>query len=258
MVLLLVLVTGLYRHLREGAVQKLNTPGTRRFAVAGVLLFSVLIFAVSVLGLRQIRIQFSMQAVESASITTLTTQTALRNWFSAWESRLREFSTDPALHPRITELVSMPRDREALLASDALARLREGYAEFSKANDSLGFFVIGEDRVSVGSMRDSNVGTVNLIAEQSPELLDRAFAGETVLVLPIVSDVSLTTSSGRDATEFVIGPHYDAAGRVDAVITLRIDPGAGFNFIAQTGRVGSTGETYLINKSRSTDLAIAL
>jgi len=248
-VVLLVLFIGLYRHSREGALQKVDTLKTRRIAVAGVMLFSVLIFAVSALGLRQIRNQFSMQAMESASITTRTTQAALRNWFSAWESRLREFSTDPTLHPPITELVSMPRDREALLASDALARLREAYAEFSKANDSLGFFVIGEDRISVGSMRDSNVGTVNLIAEQSPELLDRAFAGETVLVPPIVSDVSLATSSVRDVTEFIIGPHYDAAGQVEAVITLRIDPSAEFNFIAQTGRVGSTGETYLINKS---------
>ena len=199
-VLLLVLVTGLYRYLRKGSRQNLDTPKTRRIAFAGVLLFSVLIFVVSALGMRQIRNQFSMQAVESADITTRTTQAALRNWFSAWESRLREFSTDPTLHSPITELVSMPSDREALLASDALARLREAYAEFSKANDSLGFFVIGEDRVSVGSMRDSNVGTVNLIAEQSPELLDRAFAGETVLVPPIVSDVSLPNSSSAPTT----------------------------------------------------------
>ena len=248
-VLLLVLVTSLYRHLRKGALQNLATPKTRRFAVAGVLLFSVLIFAVSALGLREIRDQFSIQAVESADITTRTTQTALRNWLSAWESRLHEFSTNPTLNTGITELLSMPRDSEARLASDALARLREAYAEFSEANDSLGFFVIREDHVSVGSKRDSNMGTVNLIAEQSPELLDRAFAGETVLVPPIVSDVSLTTSPVPYATAFVIGPHYDAAGRVDAVITLRIDPSAGFNFIAQTGRVGSTGETYLINKS---------
>ena len=63
LLLLLVLVAGLYRHSREGALQNLDTPKTRRFAVAGVLLFSVLIFAVSVLGLRQIRNQFSMQAV---------------------------------------------------------------------------------------------------------------------------------------------------------------------------------------------------
>ena len=59
-VLLLVLVAGLYRHSREGALQNLATPKTRRFAVAGVLAFAVLIFAISALGLRQIRNQFSI------------------------------------------------------------------------------------------------------------------------------------------------------------------------------------------------------
>ena len=114
--LLLVLVAGFFRHSRKGALRNLATPKTRRFAVAGLLLFSVLIFAVSALGLRQIRNQFSMQAVESASITTRTTQAALRNWFSAWESRLREFSTHPTLNSRITELVSMPReDRKSVV-----------------------------------------------------------------------------------------------------------------------------------------------
>jgi len=71
-------------------------------------------------------------------------------------------------------------------------------------------------------------------------------------------NVSLTTSHGPEAAEFVCGPHYDAARQVDAGITWRIDPSAEFNFIAKTGRGGSTGETYLINKSWSTDLPIAL
>ena len=60
-VLWLALIAGLYRHSREGALQNLATPKTRRVAVAGVLLFSVLIFAVSVLGLRQILDQQRLQ-----------------------------------------------------------------------------------------------------------------------------------------------------------------------------------------------------
>ena len=41
-----------------------------------------------------------------------------------------------------------------------------------------GFFIISPDFVNIGSMRDDNLGTKNLMANQALDLLNKAFRGK--------------------------------------------------------------------------------
>ncbi|MCK4516593.1 MAG: PAS domain-containing protein, partial [Spirochaetaceae bacterium] len=103
------------------------------------------------------------------------------------------------------------------------------------------------------SRRDENVGIRNLIADQRLDLLQKAFAGETVFIPPIVSDVLLPDGSGgmvKDApTIFIAAPLRADDGSVIAVMTLRFDPSRDFTRLCQVGRIGETGETYTFDQT---------
>lgn len=126
-----------------------------------------------------------------------------------------------------------------------------------------GFFIISPDRVSIASMRDTNIDTENIINQQRKPYLDRAFMGEKVFIPTISSDVPLKTNSGKlqnkQPTIFIASPIIDATGTIIAVLTLRLNPLLHFTRITELGRIGNSGETYafdsealLITKSRFT------
>ena len=48
---------------------------------------------------------------------------------------------------------------------------------------------------------------------------------------------------------FMVGPIRNEKGDVIAALSNRIDPDQDFNSVLQTGRIGSTGETYLFDPS---------
>jgi polar amino acid transport system substrate-binding protein len=62
------------------------------------------------------------------------------------------------------------------------------------------FSLLAPDFVNIASMRDSNIGAKNLIANHALDTLNRAFQGETVMVPPIWSDVPLSASSDARKT----------------------------------------------------------
>ena len=101
-------------------------------------------------------------------------------------------------------------------------------------------------------MRDVNLGVYNVIATQRPDLLDRVFQGETVLVPPIVSDIALRDDAGmvdsNAPTMFMAAPIVDPRSDVIAAVTLRFDPWQGFTRIARLARTGASEETYFFDR----------
>ncbi len=97
-------------------------------------------------------------------------------------------------------------------------------------------------------MRDENIGTKNLIANQALDLLNRAFRGEALMVPPIWSDIPLITGtdsiSRMSPSMFFAAPVKNNQGDVIAVVTQRIDPSRNFTRLIQLGRIGESGETY--------------
>jgi len=173
-------------------------------------------------------------------------------WLESHFREIQHVANDRDLLPLVQKLLALPRESEAILGSEALKQARALYDYHMSKVDAKGFFLIAPDRMSIGSMRDTNIGTRNLIAEQQPELMDRAFAGETVFIPPINSDVPLENASGRRvenaATMFFATPVRDPSRQVIAVLTLRFDPAGDFGRITRVARVGATGETYAFDR----------
>ena len=190
-----------------------------------------------------------------------TTQEALHIWIKHHQYKIEKLASSPTVVHLVEEQLKVPRNRDDLLSSPALAEARTYLAEQMTPYGFIGFFFIApENYISIASMRNANVGTVNLIAEQKPELLAEVFAGATKLIPPVFSDVALARawpSVDKPPTMFVATPVKNRKNKVIAVMAGRMKPEEDFTQLALSGRIGASGKTlffdgqgYLLARSR--------
>ncbi len=170
---------------------------------------------------------------------------ALSQWLNFRKENISDLSKNPYLIEKTHELLAITRDSASLVKSEKTSELRSFFQPILAANEDLGVFLIAPDYTSVFSMRDQNTGTINLMANQSKEALDRVLKqGQTVLIPPIVSDVQLKSkySKNQNHTMFLVTPIY-TEGEIIAAFSLRLDTKKDFSRIVELGVLNQTGET---------------
>ncbi len=212
------------------------------------LVFLMIVGFSSRYGLQRIEERSRENAVSSLQVVVGTIQDSLREWYRAERDYARRLASMSELVQAAEALLAVPRDPEALRSTPEFQALREMVSSRESSEGTLGLFLIAPDRISLFSMRDGNVGTPNLIETHRPGLLDKVFAGESVLIPPIRSDVPLNLGQGGTVqgapTMFVAAPVRDRSGKVLAVLTVRLDPMTDFTRILRSGRLGESGESY--------------
>ncbi len=231
---------------QTGSTQKLNFV----ILLAGSLVLLVILIAWIAMGMVQDKIQ---RDTGDALLTVLqTTQESLTLWADNKKFHLRQLAVDPRVVFLVENLLQNSRDKNELLKTHALRELRKFFESNKDRFGKAGFFVISPDYFNIASMRDSNMGERNLIANQALDLLNRSFRGETVMVPPIWSDVVLDPASESGSrvppTMFFAAPVKRFDGQVIAVLTQRVDPYNDFTRMIQLGRIGKSGETYAFDK----------
>ena len=233
------------------SAQWLTVPRIMR--AVNVVLFLTIVIGGSWAGLRRIEQRTRERAGDSLRIVVETTQESLRAWLDNAQTYADRITSDPRVVELAARQLDVTRTQDSLLASVHVQELREYLRQSGAGRGETGFFIIAPDLQSVFSMRDQNVGVPNLIAEQRPDLLQKAFGGATVFIPPITSDVPLPDITGRlrtgDPTMFVAAPVRNARQEVIAVLTVRFDPSADFTRLCQLGRLGRTGETYAFDST---------
>ncbi|MEG3618207.1 transporter substrate-binding domain-containing protein [Magnetovibrio sp. PR-2] len=175
------------------------------------------------------------------------TDERLRIWVEDEKDNISLLGHDQQLVSLTKKLLTVPVDKQALKSSAELEDMRRYFRDVDHMRGAQGFFIITKDGRSIGSMRDENLGSQNLIAQTKPNVFKRVVAGQPSFVSPIQSDVHLSGSQRNDKkpmTMFFAAPIVDIDGSVLAVVTKRIDPSGDFTRIMQTGNVGETGESY--------------
>ncbi len=225
---------------------------TRRnvFVMNAVLVAIVL--ALIVWALSSIDVQVREDARKSLETVIHTTQEGLHLWADAESLSLKGLGEDPKLRSAVQGQLENYRQRKAIKGSAELKQLREIFPRAQRLAGNQGFFVIAPDGISIASMRDENIGTSNLIYQHTPDLFERALAGEVVLIPPVPSDVPIKNArniSGMNVppTMFFLAPVTNDFGNIIALIAARIDPHGMFSRLVALGRMGATGETYLFN-----------
>ncbi|MCK4846443.1 MAG: diguanylate cyclase [Deltaproteobacteria bacterium] len=176
-----------------------------------------------------------------------TTNNAMNGWAEDRKRAALNLTKRPDTQRLFKSLLATSQNKTALKKNKALKVLREIITPYLDERSDLGFFLISRDHINVASMRDENLGIINLLSKEG-DYLDNIFNGKAEIVLPMRSDVLLPGLSGdlttNEPTMFVGVPVYSADGEVAAAFAIRIDPSLNFTRIAQVGRLGRTGDPY--------------
>jgi PAS domain S-box-containing protein len=231
---------------QTGSTQKLS------LVIMAAVSFIALVILIAWVALGMVQEKIQQDTGDALQTVLQTSQESLTLWAENKKFQLGKLAADPRVVFLVEHLLQIPRDKDALLQSQGLKELRKFFQSNKDRFGNAGFFVVSPDFINIASMRDSNMGAKNLIANQALDLLHRAFRGETVMVPPIWSDVALTSSSGLSSgvppTMFFAAAIKNYEGRVIAVLTQRVDPSNDFTRMIQLGRIGKSGETYAFGK----------
>lgn len=176
---------------------------------------------------------------------------AMKLWAEENHNVVKQLANSPVVRQSATRLLGLERQREILLTSPYQKVLRSHFEPLLKGDQYRGFFLIAPDNISLASSRDVTVGTPNIMAAQ-PDVLERLWAGDSVMGRPLPSDVPLSDSSGvlkpAYPTMFVGAPVQDDGGRTIALLTLRLNPYSGPYLLLHPGHLGEHGETYVFDR----------
>ena len=226
----------------------------RTFILSGLSIFIIIILIIGVILLTNNKRKILNSTKEELSISLENSRISLNLWIKERLTYLESIGKDPELAALTENLLEVPSTYESLKNSYALKEVREYFKNKQAAFPNIGFFIINPSYISIGSRRDTNIGTTNLIARKFPDLLRRAFNGEAVFVPPMESDVSLQEITGNKnnknpPTMFFMGPIRDLHGNIISVMTLRVDPSEEFTKALQLTTSLKTSDTYAISKN---------
>ena len=217
------------------------------------LVFLALVAMISWFSLKNIRYQTSLDLHSNLQTVLQTTQAATQLWIKQREQDAQALSGSSPVVQLTEQLIAQKRAGLSLVDSALQGRIRKLLAPKLDQKGDLGFFIISLDGISLASMRDSNIGTPNLIGKQRKSYLQRVLEGGQATFVPtIYSDVPLPDGSGElqnnMPTIFIASPIRDVNGRVIGALAIRINIISQFTRLTELGRVGNSGETYLFDK----------
>ena len=254
--LILMVIAGVFFVLikvvrQERLAANFGSPKFRVMVVIGLSLFILVVAGLGWVLTERTRQAVLKDADAHLKLVLSLIQDRTRMWLEGRNALMRRLGKDRDL-VRITEaLLKVPPHSKELQASGALADARNFFRFGEDIFDNIGFFIINPDGISIGSMRDENLGTRNLIADQYPDLVTKAFQGVATFVPPMTSDV-LLEGAGRQGrhppTMFFIGPVEDEDGDIIAAMTLRVDPVADLVKLTRSPGRWKTDDVYAFDR----------
>ena len=219
---------------------------------AGAIILMMLLALIGWSTMRSVELTVRERIVDGLDTVLATTHEALRLWFEQRRIATEDIAARSEVLELVRDLGELPRERETLRNSQALAEFRDFFRPILDRSLDIGVVLIAPDRVTLASMQDQNVGIRHFVANSRGSLLDRAFEGETILVPPILSGISLSAPTGElppgYATMFVATPVRETDRSVAAVLAMRIDASE-LTRISRLGEIVDTGETYAFDDS---------
>ena len=233
---------------RMGIAAGFGSARFRLMVLAGLTFFIIVILLIGWFSLARIKSDILQDVEKNLRGTLLIAKQGLGLWESGRKALMKHFGDEPKLVASTEQLLKAPPDRKALAASEALREVRNYFKENKNVFPNIGFFIISPEKISIGSTRDINLGTPNLISLQYPELIKRAFEGHVGFVPPMESDIQLGKASKSDAKRpasmFFVGPIRKPDGKIIAVMTLVVDPSQDFSQAMTIAGGHGTEETY--------------
>jgi PAS domain S-box-containing protein len=194
--------------------------------------------------------QIKSAVSETLNTTLKISQQGIESWVSENKHTVNTLAASNEVIKLTNQLLDIERTPGPLLNSPIQKKIRDFIQPTLTWHKLSGFFIISSDNINISSIRNENIGTVNLLTRQSG-IMQKLNNGETVVTLPQPSDVPLNNTEGKLTpfypTMFMAAPIKDKNANIIGFLSLRIDPSEDFIKVFQRGQLGETGETYAFN-----------
>ncbi len=166
----------------------------------------------------------------------------------AHRTQLERWASDEWIVTEVESLTASARERHALLANPAQARLRKLFSPIvgqygDPDKPYFGYLIVAPDGVQLASRGTRPVGQKEFY--DLDDSIRRAFKGETAVGRPFPSPLPLPTSQGRIlsrvTTSMVAAPVRSQDGSIVAVLALRVDPSQRYLPVFEEHDLGRTG-----------------
>ncbi len=179
---------------------------------------------------RQARSEIASQLVVVNNVT----REAIDFWAKGMLRNLHLLASDADIRVLAESLMAAPlRGNSAIV--DAEKRLH-GWVEVFRAKD---IAIIGRDQRTLLSLSGEHIGKRDPVARQYPDILNSVFHGTARMIHPY-------RHAGMPRLAFA-APVLDGDGNVIAAVVVEMNAADDFTRIAQTGKIGGSGETYFID-----------
>ncbi len=191
---------------------------------------------------------------EKLKLVSNSTTESVEYWIDDRKKLLSQFGRDPLLSAITKNLLISSDSKNTLGGMDHLVFQVQASVYFQEREDDFGtngFFIINRDHINIAALNDSSVNTLNLVANIRPDLLDKAFSGESVFIPPFHAEGESRFNTGSTFSElniFIAAPIQDLDGSILAVLLQRLNPSGRLSTILQKGRMGKTGDSYLVTR----------
>ncbi len=216
------------------------------YKVAAVVVALVLavVAVVSNIGLNQVELRDRLFRNDALRTVVNTTELGYLIWFKNWQSKSQYLAASREISEKVTALLAAKNVRDQSKMTQAHNSILNYLS--SQSDLEFGFSIIDPQYEILVHSNDQRAGTKMLIKAIDPVLLERVFAGETLLLPPKLSALE-ENSLGFKAQMHVATAIYNDQEKAVAALVLALDSQGTFNQLAQLGRIGKTGETYLVN-----------
>jgi PAS domain S-box-containing protein len=250
-ILVLAIPALLQRFIGARGEEWIDSRALRRITAIAVAFFLAIVIVVAWYSLEVVNERMRKDIGNRMRIINNSVHQSLQIWMEGRKTLALDMAHDPELLDYTRQLLTLPRNAEALLSNPALQELRGLMEERLERINAEGIYIIAPDRINIASMRDEDIGTESLISIENPGAIDRAFSGETVFIPPNKSDIPLRNETDesfeRASAMFLAAPLRNQDDDIGAVVALRLNPAQVLTPITSTGRSGKSGETYAID-----------
>lgn len=191
---------------------------------------------------------------EKLKLVSNSTMESVEYWIDDRKKLLLQLGRDPLLSAITKNLLVSSKAKSSLGGMDHLVFQVQASVYFQEREDDFGtngFFIINRDHINIAALNDSSVNSLNIVANIRPDLLDQAFSGEPAFIPPFHIEGESHFNSSSTFSElnvFIVAPIQDLDGSILAVLLQRLNPSGRLSTILEKGRMGETGESYLVTR----------
>ncbi len=221
------------------------------FVWCAALIFVIIGCYLSWWGLDKIKSMHKVEIANSLDLALKKTSASFGAWEANHEATVLHWARNKRLVEYAEQFLETPRTPKALLASPILPKYRELIAPALESNQLYGSILLSPDYINIATMFDENMGEINVLAKDQEEFLSRLFKGETLMSLPVHSEILIQKKKRvrKQSSMFVGTPVRNEKDRIIAGLVFRIDLLNDFSNFTALVRLGKTGETYIFNEN---------